>query len=388
MQTKNKKRLGLAGLVLGGALSLLSPAYAQDKEKVEIESENTSSEIIATFQYDSHRAGYEGKSPFLTYNIWSDNTISREGSDARFAPIWFWDVDGDGEFGDAEIEAMKSGKLVYMHPAFNKIANRKLRRAMRKAFGYHKPSDFKYEKIPEEVSLEPPKVQEHEVPLAESLPETAEEEEKTEKVVLPETAEEEEKTEKVVLPETALPEYTEKERKTKSTPVSLIFGANSNAKFDSFGGTFGVRVNPFKNKKIGLGALMDVGGALDKQIDTYSRTFSNGRTFYGELNDKDIFSIGGSLEFQYGPLFFGGGIDSERFIREVIEQIRSVNGNVLKSNTNSVSDRQVFGKIYGGGGIPIGKRKNLRIEGLLGYDASEGFYYGIRSSARLNPNKE
>ncbi len=122
-----RKRLGLAEILLGGLVAFSSPNFIRAQEQ------NSKPEITDTFGYKSHRKGYEGK--VFKYNLWSDGTISQaDKPGVKFSQRWFYDIDGDGKFGNVERKAIKSGKLVYMHPDFNEIANEEIRNAVKKAY--------------------------------------------------------------------------------------------------------------------------------------------------------------------------------------------------------------------------------------------------------------
>jgi hypothetical protein len=182
-----------------------------------------------------------------------------------------------------------------------------------------------------------------------------------------------------------LPEPPKETEKENYTQLSLITEADSNFAFNTFGGTVGLRVAPFRNKKIGLGALLDANFSLDKTIDSYTDVLTDRLSTAGSVTDTNIFSIGGSLEMQYGPLFLGGGIDYKSWIRESIAKIIK-DGQITDSNSDSTPNRQVFGKIYGGAEFPIGNV--WKLGATVGYDGGKGAYFGLRNTFRLNSGKE
>ena len=185
-----------------------------------------------------------------------------------------------------------------------------------------------------------------------------------------------------------IPSIPKESRKEKNnyTQLSLLAEANSNFGFDTFGGAVGLRVSPFKDKNIGLGALLDVNFSLDKAIDSYTDSLSSGRTAYGTINDTNANSIGLLAELQYGPLFIGGGANYQNWITNTLEQILDASGNLVKSNINSTPNRQVFGKIYGGVEFPI--RDVWKLGANVSYDGRNGAYFGVRNTFRLNKNRE
>jgi hypothetical protein len=178
----------------------------------------------------------------------------------------------------------------------------------------------------------------------------------------------------------------DKKKEKGYTLISLIAQGNSNFAFDTFGGSLGARINPFKDKNIGLGALLDVNLGLDKQIDSYSGSLSAGRTAYGTVTDTNAFSIGLSAEAQLGPFILGGGADYSNWIRKTVEQILDSSGNTLKSNTNSLTNSRITGKVYGGFEVPLTDAWKLGAVG--GYSGKNGPYFGIRSVFRLNQPKK
>lgn len=108
-------------IVLGTALLTGVNAFAQSKD----------SEVIATFEYTSHRPEKEYNGKTYKYNILSDGTICQtDKPNVKFAQTWFYDVNGNGEFDDEDLAARKSGKLVFMHPDFNKKANAESKRIL------------------------------------------------------------------------------------------------------------------------------------------------------------------------------------------------------------------------------------------------------------------
>ena len=105
-------------IVLGTALLTGANAFAQSNK-----------DVIATFEYPSHKPEKEYNGKIYKYNILSDGTICQaDKPNVKFARTWFYDVDGDGEFTAVDLAAHKEGKLIYMHPEFNKIADAESKR--------------------------------------------------------------------------------------------------------------------------------------------------------------------------------------------------------------------------------------------------------------------
>ncbi len=168
------------------------------------------------------------------------------------------------------------------------------------------------------------------------------------------------------------------EEKAKDVHTDLIWGLNFSAPFNTYSTNAGIRVG---NGKFGLGATLDVGFGNDKLIDSYLGPLSAGRTAYGTVTDTNRMSIGGSVELQLAPFIFGIGADYATWLRTTVEQIRDTDETVIKSNTNSVPNRQVFGKVYGG--VELGS-EDIKARVLAGYQANQGFYLGAGTTIRLN----
>lgn len=172
------------------------------------------------------------------------------------------------------------------------------------------------------------------------------------------------------------------EEKKKEIYASFIAEGKANSAFDSFGGSAGIRVG---NESIGLGALLDLGFGLDKLIDSYEGPLSAERTAYGTVTDTNKLSIGGSLELKIGPCIFGAGADYSNGLRTTIEQIRDKYGSVIKSNTNSTPNRQVFAKGYAG--FELGP-EDWKVRIIAGYHERDRLYFGAGTSIKLNQSKK
>ena len=340
-----KKSL-IGALALGVALISGPNAYAEgqfeETEQVEpipysiiskndIALENSKPKIMATFEYKSNRKGYEGD--IFRYNLLEDGTISQaDKSKVKLAQRWFYDVDGDGKFGNAEAKAIESGKLIYMHPQFNKIASEKIKKTFEDLGGLKEQYDEKVGNLEKELA----KRKEDEV--------------------------------------------KESKRKT-DRGLKLILRGTSDTDFNNFGAGIGLKYNPVKD--IGFSALANFNKAGDENIShIYTPEFKG---IYGEINkdETNSFSIGPSLEFQAGPFFLGGGFNYWNWIEQTKEKIIQ-DGTILKSNTNSLPKSKIFGNMYAGLEF---KFKNLGFGGSIGYDGKKGPYIGARTTIRLNKPK-
>lgn len=174
------------------------------------------------------------------------------------------------------------------------------------------------------------------------------------------------------------------DKKQKGVYLSLIAQGNANSAFDNFGGSLGLGIG---NEKVRIAALVDASLGLDKLVDSYSGPLSAGRTAYGTVTDTNAFSVGLSAEAQLGPFVFGSGADYSNWIRKTVEQILDSSGDVVKSNTNSLVNSGITGKVYGGVELPLSDSWKLGVVG--GYDGRNGGYFGVRNVFRLNqPRKE
>jgi hypothetical protein len=339
---KKRKGLRFAEILLSGILAFSFPNF------IHAEEQTSKPKVMDNFDYASHRKGYEGK--IFNYNLLSNAVISQsDKKGVNIKPIWFYDIDNDGKFGKAEKDAIKRGIPIFMHPAFNEIANAEVR---------------KFLEIASEYS---------------SLSEKLKQEEKNSQIYQKRISELEAKLieyeSKLLEKEKYEPKETEKRNE-----ISLLTEVNNNN-----GGALGLRFTPFENKKIGFGTLVNISFPSDKTIDSYIDSLSSGRTACGIIKETNANSIGISAELQYGPLFVGGGINYQNWLTNTSEQILDSSGNTIKSNTNSVSNEKVFRKIYCGTEFPLSDMWKLGAS--IGYDEKNGVYFGLRNTFRLN-NKQ
>jgi hypothetical protein len=159
---------------------------------------------------------------------------------------------------------------------------------------------------------------------------------------------------------------------------TLTAGANSNTAFDNLEANLGTRFYPTRG--FGLGVSADVGFEKGRNLETYSEQLSSGRNVYGEINEKDIFSIGFSGEIIAGPFIIGGGVEKRNSIKDTVEKIKRYD-EVLKANSNSASASEISGKAYAGFGIPIGKKFGLDVIGGYKFGKSNSGAFG---GAKLN----
>jgi len=167
-------------------------------------------------------------------------------------------------------------------------------------------------------------------------------------------------------------------KSAKKTTSSLTLGVNSNKYFDNFGANVGFRVYP-AGGIVGLGISADGIYGLDKNIESYTETLSSGRSVAGSKDKKNIYSAGLSGELQVGPLILGGGARLENSIIATDEKILKA-GEVVKSNSNSVINQEVFGNVYAGIEVPV--TKTFGLGATIGYDWGNGMFFGIKSNIK------
>jgi hypothetical protein len=164
------------------------------------------------------------------------------------------------------------------------------------------------------------------------------------------------------------------------TDWSLTFGANSNVDFDNFGGSVGFRAYPNEGK-VGLGLAADVDFGLDKTIKSYKDVLIDDLSAVGNAKRTNDFSIGLSGELQFGPVLIGAGAKYNSKITE--KTVELLEGDeVIKSNSDSDLEKEIFGKVYGGFEIPLSK--SFGIDALGGYDWKDGLFFGLKSNIKLN----
>ena len=323
---------GLALLTLGGVFASAEECTEETKPVEQSIQDSQNQEIIATFQYESNRPEPEYNGLTFKYNLWNDGTISQaDKSRVDFAQRWFYDIDGDGKFGNAELNAIESGKLIYMHPEFNKIANEEIKETFNSMLDLTK-------KVPYQTRI---------------------------------------------LGVKSVDERTKQKELQKDGGLNLILRGTADTDFNNFGAGIGLQYNPVKN--IGLAVLANFSKAGNENIsDTQTPTF---KEIYGEINKDEInsFSIGPSFELQAGPIILGAGFNYWNWIEETNEKI--IKGTeTVKSNINSIPNSRIFGNIYAGLEFKI---KNFGFGATIGYDDKKGPYLGARTTIRLNrPRRE
>lgn len=402
-----RKRLGLAGLLLAGAMSVFTP-------KVNAEENISQPKIIATFEYESNRPEYGGQ--IFVYNLWNDGKISQAypkvEPEPEFAQRWFYDIDGDGKFGSAEVDAIKSGKLIYMHPEFNEIANEEIR----KAFGSQTPKEYfpveDYTKEYSQEKLAEPKEKPELDPAIEKAIEDLERElkekrrQEKEKALREEIKKEFEQEYVLPLPpapEKPTPELSkveikeseilreyEKPQELKEKKARNILSAISGVDYSSdfMAGSLGVRYEPIEN--LGLSILARQGFGKDKTISEITTpTSPQGIYGYGKVEDSDRKFTGIGGEVQLGPIILGGGVNNYTSTRETTEDLLK-NGQVIKPNSYSTANSDLEGYFTAGLEFKLGNRKNfgLGANTYIPLNSEQKPSVGLRMSYRLNNRKK
>jgi hypothetical protein len=362
----------LKTIALGAAIFAGANAFAEGGIEKAVKPAKQENEVIATialpFSYESQRTEKENNGKLFFYNFLSDGTAYQiDKPNVKFAQRWFWDIDGDGKFGDAEQGAIKDGKLVYMSETFNEKANSEQRKFLQ---NIENNSQYSSKNLTGKTwgvtGLDDADANGDGDVTPEELNKYYGFDKKIEEAKL---------LEEKVSQEPTLP-------KEKVNPTySLVTGANVNADLDKYNASIGLRVNPFRNENIGLGLNADVGFGLDKKVDIYGGEFSSGNTAYGEVNEKNNQSIGLSAELQLHNFILGGGSDYSTNITETYEEI-SRKGKILASNTNSIPKGEFYGKGYVG--FDFKPTKNWKVGATAGYHGKDGFQFGMRNTIRLN----
>ena len=327
-------------LVAAGILAGASAAYAKPAE-------------LDSFDYASQRnvPKIDGKclaGTIRNYSLLDNGSIAQSDKDrVNFLPLWFYDIDNDGKFGKAEIEAMKKGIPVFMSDEFNNMANEKVRNFLELTQIYNSLQASDAETIKDCRK----RISELEEQIANS---------KNQPIQVPQpTAQSQPATPSSV-------------QKKDSLYPSIILQATTNAS-DVFGAGAGIGLG---DSKVRMALIADIALGLDKdKLETYSSPLSAGRTAYGQIDLKNRFAAGLSLEGMLnvaGPfsLFADFGFCYSNDIKTTTEKILDKYGVALKSNVNSASDRQIFGKIAGGA-----KVGPVRI--FAGYDKMNGAFGGV-----------
>jgi len=366
------------------SLAVATGAYAQ-----------TTDSTLDKFDYASHRdvPAIDGKShagEIHSYSLLPDATIAElNKKGVKILPMWFYDIDNDGKFGKAERDAMKKGIPIFMHEEFNKIANAKVRKSLEKFLDITIEYNSLCEKIKQE-SKNPKEGSEKLRSDYEAKKSNLEADILQLEADILELRKDysayDSSVQKSLEQKSQSPVSDNSQKKEKGyNLVSLIAQGNANSAFDNFGGSLGVRVNPFKNKEIGLGAALDIGFGLDKLVDSYYDVLTSRLSTSGSITNTNQSSIGASAEMQFGPFVFGGGIDYHTWISNSIANIIK-DDVVTKSNSDSTPNRQVFGKVYGGIELPI--TNGWKLGAVGGYDGGNGPYFGVRNVFRLNQPKK
>jgi len=301
--------LGKVALITAGLLTgLTGIVSAQEKKQAT---------TIYNFDYASHRTGYQGK--IFNYNLLSDGSASQtDKNGVSIEPIWFWDIDNDGKFGEAEKRALKSGIQIYMNPAFNDAANakfwemaseysslkEKLKQTERGSEARDKANHEligKYEKDLKDLRDQ----------IAAGAPKEA-------------------------TPNASSPNPNVPEAQKKKSDLELYFDASGTT--NAIGGRAGLR-----GKVAGMfGMGVSVSGAygFPETIESVTtQPTSTGRYFSGSITNENRIKIGADLELYLGDdngsLFCGVGPAVWIYGQRTSEELRDSSNNVVKSNTNN-----------------------------------------------------
>ena len=371
-----KRKLGLAGILLSAAMVFGVPSFAraETEKKSEITESKSKPEILASFEYPSHREGYKGK--IFTYNLWSDGKISQAGKEGvEFSNRWYYDIDGDGKFGEAEKQFLKQGKLVYMHPEFNKIANDEIRKAFDSSINEKNEKEKREILNHLEIELEKEKYSQ----------ETEENQELKiqEKIIIEQAP--------LAEPQKEIKEESTKETAKKESPFGFIIGSKvSFPKFLEGRGLYGAELGV----KLGrFGIVGNISGAQSKNIQNTEEKLKCDVYFKGTEDIKNFLSAGIAVEY-HQPItnrlsaVIGVGGNLENYTRQgtaTLVERTAYGDDVINSNTDSFSEKDFTGKIYAGPSVKI--TDWLRLNANIGYETdfnkknldNKGFYANIRT---------
>lgn len=360
---KSAKKSLVKALILGAGLVFAGNAYSQEQTK--------EPQTIATFEYQSNRPEPEYNGKTFVYNILEDGSIVQaDKPSVKFSPIWFYDVNNNGKIDEAEIEFMKSGKLIYMSSEFNEKANRETKKVLESLI---KPSIIK------------PSISEVTNPsnsLANSTPELVYEgtllssqplENQNTTSDLEELAVERKDIDKdVVESEKNLITETKKIK----TGLSIILQPISDFEFEKKGASIGMR---YDIGLFGIGVLGNMSFSPDEVVETYMGETSTrtGRHAEGETIETQKFSLGAGLETRLGFFIAGAGINYNSAIRQSDERIMK-GTETLTSNTSSFSYNNFSLNGYAGTELKISDW--LKLGAIVGYDEESGVFGGLRGT--------
>jgi len=390
-----KRKLGLAGILLSAAMAFGVPSFAraetEKNSKTDITESKSKPEILASFEYPSHREGYKGK--IFTYDLWSDGKISQADKESvEFSNRWYYDIDGDGKFGEAEKQFLKKGKLVYMHENFNRIANDEVRKAFGSLINEKEDKEILNHL---EIELEKEK-------YSEKLKESEElnnQYESIEKGEYSPKAKENEKLkiqEKIIIEHAPLAEPARESAK-KESPLGFIAGGKvSFPKFLEGRGLYGAELGV----KLGrVGIVGNISGAQSKNIQNTEEKLKCDVYFKGTEDIKNFLSAGIAVEY-HQPItdrlsaVVGVGGNLENYTRQgtaTLVERTAYGDDVINSNTDSFSEKDFTGKIYAGPSVKI--TDWLRLNANIGYETdfnkknldNKGFYASLRTI--ISPQK-
>ncbi len=414
----NTKRLGLIGLVTLAGISFgISKAHTEGQIEKEYNSEHNSTpieqivespKVIATIKVPSQRPEYKDK--VFEYNIWSDYTISRsDNPDIKFAQRWFYDIDGDGQFGKAEIDMENSGNFVYMSPQFNEEVNENIRKSLEQFILINEQyseqittlnqqiqdnqevkrlKDRFYPEVPVEVE---PKEMHPPYPTSDFQPKTSteyplhepqlEEPEVTEYHYPGKSKEsEEEMFERLAIERLKTKQEKRKPRKheQRENVWSVVTGIDASTDFVN--GSFGVRFESKEN--LGIGLMVRKGVGSDRTVSEITTPISR-QGIYGKgtINESERSMSGIGGEFKLGPFIFGGGMSNYTHTIDVTENLLR-NGQVIKPNSYSKVDSEASGYLMAGLEFKLGSRRNfaLGINTYIPVQSEQKQSVGLRGS--------
>lgn len=411
------------GVLIAASLACAGKAYAKggaeytyDKEaanSIVRQVEKTKQDVLATFSYQSNRED-ENKGKTFLYDILPNGTICQaDDPTVTFIPLYIWDVDNDGQFGDAEKEILKNGGKIDMHPEFND----KVKKTLEDIYtGKIKPtstntptpnSTTKIEYYPNNpIKLDLPE-SENPISLFElnglhGNTSIANQDYGSIKVITQEDAMKLAKqNQSPTSLESKLTELEESEKSIEPTSNSsyvpsqkkydwaLTAGVNTNIGANGFK-EFGVNIGgvwyPADTQDFGIGANVGLSFGPNETLGNYTEVLASGRTASGIIEKTNNISIGLNAELELFKYFIlGGGVKFNNYTETVTERL--LRNNVqLKQTTNSFAKTGITGNIYAGGKVPI--TDDFALEVLAGYDWDKSAYATVKAYIPIKSQNE
>jgi hypothetical protein len=361
----------LKTIALGAAIFAGANAFAEGGIEKAVKPAKQENEVIATialpFSYESQRNEKENNGKLFFYNFLSDGTAYQiDKPNVKFAQRWFWDVDGDGKFGDAEQGAIKDGKLIYMSDKFNEKANSEQRKFLQ---NIENSSQYSSKNLTGKTwgvtGLDDADANGDGDVTPEELNKYYGFDKKIEEAKL---------LEKKVSQEPTLP----KEKIKLENSLSITGGANfSKDSFDIMGGLkYGF------TKNLSASVIARQGWSSDRNL-SHNTTPKFASGIYGEgsedESERTFNGIGGELQF--GPVIAGGGANFHKSTIDTIENFMK-DGKIIKPNSYSKSESKIVPYFNAGLELKI-KEVGIGARVFFPLSSDENMSFGLGLSYKI-----